>query len=153
MLGIDASMSWAVWTIFGIVLLIGELVTPGVFVMLFFGIAALLVALFAAIGAAPYLWMQCVLFALFCIVSLAFFRRPVLRLLRNNSPNQKERLDYLVGERAVAHEVMPPGDDGKVEVRGSTWEARNVGSTLINKGSKVIVKAVKGLTLEVATEN
>jgi membrane protein implicated in regulation of membrane protease activity len=48
--------------------------------------------------------------------------------------------------------VLAPGEVGKVELRGSSWSARNVSETALTPGARCRVLAVEGLMLKVAPE-
>ncbi len=41
----------------------------------------------------------------------------------------------MVGEFAIALELLAVGEIGKVELRGTTWTAKNVGTTPLSKDS------------------
>ncbi|MBA2252940.1 MAG: NfeD family protein [Nitrospirales bacterium] len=58
----------------------------------------------------------------------------------------------MVGETAVLTEDLPPGAVGKVELRGTTWSARNAGQTVLTKGHRARVERVDGLTLLIKPE-
>jgi len=47
---------------------------------------------------------------------------------------------------------LSPGLVGRVEVRGSTWSARNTSDVTIHQGQRARVAAVDGLTLAVVPE-
>ena len=61
------SMLWWHWLVVGLLLMLGELVTPGGFYIIFFGIGAVLVGLLASVGAAGPTWTQVLLFSLFSV--------------------------------------------------------------------------------------
>jgi hypothetical protein len=58
-----------------------------------------------------------------------------------------EDVDSMIGETAVLMEVLMSGALGKVELRGTTWSARNAGQTVLTKGRRARVERVDGLTL------
>jgi membrane protein implicated in regulation of membrane protease activity len=58
----------------------------------------------------------------------------------------------MVGERAVASEELAAGGLGKVELRGSPWQARNVGEAAVKAGQGCKVEKVDGITLLVRPE-
>jgi membrane protein implicated in regulation of membrane protease activity len=58
-----------------------------------------------------------------------------------------------VGELALARESIPPGGRGRVELRGTTWDARNTGSAEIGAGERARVVAADGLVLELRRES
>ena len=94
----------------GLALLGLEILTPGGFYVLFFGVGALVVGVLAGLGVAGPAWVQWLLFSLVSIVSLALFRE---RLLRRMSPVEPPpAIDTLEGEVAVLLEDIPPGSVG-----------------------------------------
>ena len=58
----------------------------------------------------------------------------------------------MVGEVAIPLEALPAGATGRAELRGTTWTAKNVGSTGFHKGQRGKVTKVDGLTLWITTE-
>ena len=61
-------------------------------------------------------------------------------------------VDSLVGGLAIVQERLLPGVVGSVEVRGSTWSARNTSTVTLDAGQRARVAAVDGLTLAVVPE-
>ena len=58
-------MNWWLWMLVGLVLCTCEvLLTPGVFVLLFFGISAFIVAAIVGLGLATSFWMQIIVLAM-----------------------------------------------------------------------------------------
>jgi inner membrane protein len=79
-----------------------------------------------------------------------FFRRWLkVRLARAEVPRVD---DTLAGETGMARELLAPGAVGRVELRGTSWSARNVGDVTLEPGSRVRVERVDGLTLQVRGE-
>lgn len=144
-------MTWWLWIVFGLVLAAVELITPGGFFIIFFGAAAIVVGILAGLGLAGPVWLEWILFSGLSIVSLLTFRRPLLERIRRQETNIGP-VDALVGERAVALDEIAPGGLGKVELRGSSWSARNDGAAPLRRGDGARVERVDGLTLTVRSE-
>jgi len=131
----------------GMLLLAAELfIIEADFYLVFLGAAAILTGL--AAFAAPELpqWMQWLTFAGLALVSMVFFRKRVYRLLRREVPDMgndmlSEHLQLPVG--------LPVDGTCRVELRGSTWTARNVGAVPIPPGVNVRIVGVDGVTLRV----
>jgi inner membrane protein len=70
----------------------------------------------------------------------------------NDGRKAAAEVDSLVGEVVIPLEALPAGATGKAELRGTTWTARNVGSTAFHKGQRGKVTKVDGLTLWITTE-
>jgi inner membrane protein len=144
-------MVWWHWMVLGLFLAALELVTPGSFFIVFFGVAALLVGLLDLWGLAGPVWVQWLIFAILSVVSLLVFRNPLLRLVRADQPNAS-LVDALITETAHALEDIPPDEFGRVELRGSAWSAKNVATQKILKGQRCTVQRVDGLKLYVLPE-
>jgi membrane protein implicated in regulation of membrane protease activity len=80
-------------------------------------------------------------------VILLLFVRPVV--VRKLGFNVTKVVDTLIGEQAVTLVDLPVSAEGKAEMRGSTWTARNVGETPLLKGQRCVVEQVVGLTIHV----
>jgi inner membrane protein len=143
-------MIWWLWVLLGLALLSAELVTPGAFFFLFFGLAAIVVGFFTGLGVLEPLWLQWVVFTLLSILALATLRGPLKARLNLGGPQKP--VDSFVGAIALALGDVPPGAFGKVEVRGTSWNAHNGSGTAIAKGQRCIVERVDGLTFWVRPE-
>jgi inner membrane protein len=141
-------MPWWLWLLAGLALAALELLTPGGFYLIFFGIAAILIGLLGAIGFGGPFWTQWLAFALFSIVLVLAFRRPMLKMMQ---PDGGE-VDSLVGEIAIASEPILPGGVGRAELRGATWAARNLHTAPLAQGARCRVERVDGLMLFLVPE-
>jgi membrane protein implicated in regulation of membrane protease activity len=140
------ALTWWFWLIAGSALLALEIMTPGGFYVIFFGVGAIVVGLLAGAGYAGPAWMQMVLFAVISVVALALFRRPLLR--RFNVQHYRQ-VDTMVGEIAVALADIQAEGTGKAELRGSVWTAHNDSVARIRAGQRCRVERIEGLTLHV----
>jgi inner membrane protein len=143
-------MAYWAWLLLGVGLLAIELATPGGFFAFFFAVAGLLVGVLVALGWAGPAWMQWLLFSVLSVALLALLRKPLqarLGLDRRARP-----VDSIAGESALALEDIQVGAIGKAELRGTAWSARNGGAVSIQKGQRLRVDRVEGLTLHVHTE-
>jgi membrane protein implicated in regulation of membrane protease activity len=145
-------MVWWNWLLLGLVLLAAEMATPGGFYILFFGLAALIVGALAGLEWLNTAWLQWLLFSILSIISLFLFRNSLLVWMKAREPVGQD-VDSMVGETAVLKEDLPPGALGKVELRGTTWSARNAGQTMLTKGHRAYVERVDGLTLWIASDD
>ena len=144
-------MLWWIWILLGIGLLAGEMLTPGGFFVLFFGLAALIVGALVALGAGGPEWVQWLLFSFLSVASMIGFRRRLVD--RFSMPAQSgHKLDSLVGDVAVLTEDLAPGGVGKAELRGTSWSVRTHETHMLTRGSRCTVKRVEGLTLWVTPE-
>ena len=137
------------WVVFGLVLAAIELATPGGFFVIFFGISAVIIGLLEGAGVITAPWLQWLLFTVIALVALRLFRRPLLALLGSR---EGPRVDSLIGEVALAATDIGAGQHGRAELRGTSWQARNVASAGISAGQRTRVVAVDGLTLDIRPE-
>ncbi|HBY64156.1 MAG TPA: hypothetical protein DEH78_30410, partial [Solibacterales bacterium] len=124
-------MSWWAWVLFGFALLLAELLTPGGFYLLFFGVGAIGVGMalwFLPLGAT----LQVLLFGCLSIGTLAVFRRRLVALRQTATP----RVDAIADDTAFALDDIPAGGWGKAELRGSSWNAKNVGDTPVKRAQR-----------------
>lgn len=144
------NIEWWHWLVLGLLLVLFELATPGGFYIVFFGIGAVIVGILAGTGVVGPVWTQILLFGVLSVTSLLLFRSRVLRMMQVDP--QLPPVDQLVGEVGVVLTAMAPGDVGKVELRGSAWNARNVSDGVLGAGVRSRVLRVDGLTLMVGPE-
>jgi membrane protein implicated in regulation of membrane protease activity len=143
-------MLWWHWLLLGVVLIALEMAASGGFYIIFFGIAAVVIALLEIAGLGAPLWLQLLLFSVLSVASLLFFRNPIMRRL-NLSAGAAD-IDTLATETGSVIEPMAPGANGRVEVRGTPWSARNVGVTPLSSGARCVVVRSERLTLLVKAE-
>ena len=141
---------WWHWLVLGLMLAVAELATAGGFYVIFFGVGALVVGVLAAAGLAGPVWVQLLLFAGISLGSLFLFRK---RLLKSFQPDpQAPTIDTLVGEIGTASGDIAPGAVGQVELRGTSWSARNDTDVGIGRGARCRVTRVEGLMLHIVPE-
>lgn len=144
-------MTWWLWAFLGLFLLGSEIVTPGGFYMLFFGIGALVVGALVGLGLIQSEWVSWLLFSVFSVASLVILRPPLRRLMTADRGNGSS-VDTMGGETAIVLDDLPPGATGKAECRGSTWNAHNAGDKPLLKGQRSRVERVDGITLWIKPE-
>jgi inner membrane protein len=137
-------MAWWTWVVLGLVLLVVELSTPGGLFALFFGVGALCVAGLAALGAGPV--AQWITFPVLSVILLAALRGALQQRLR---PRDTPPVDSLVGQEVVLLGDVPAGGDGKVELRGVPWTAREAVGAALSRGQRCRVARVDGVVLVV----
>ena len=144
-------MIWWYWMLLGLVLFGAEMMTPGGFYMLFFGVSALTVGTMAGLGLVEADWLQWLLFSAIAVTSLLICRKPLVTMLKDNVTEIPD-IDSMAGELAIPLEPLAAGATGKAELRGTTWTAKNVGKVPLDKGQRGKVTHVEGLTLWITTE-
>ena len=138
------------WIVVGAVLLAAELtLVDAQFYLVFVGVAALVTGAAVWVAGPFPPAVDWALFGAFCVVMLAAFRKRVYERIRRVDGEVSQGT---VGELAIAHATIAPGHHGRVELRGTVWEARNVGDVEIRKGERARVLATQGLVLELRRE-
>ncbi|AOO79326.1 NfeD family protein [Bosea vaviloviae] len=133
------------WVVLGLVLIGGELLAPGVF-LIWLGLAALLTGVVA--GLLGIGWQSAALvFAALCVVSVLAGRRLTLR--KDEEPDAATGLNdrgrQLIG-KVFRLEATMTGGEGRIRVGDSSW--RVTGPELL-AGSDIKVVRVEGATLVV----
>ncbi len=139
-------MVWWLWVLLGLGLLSFEVLTPGGFFAVFFGLAALLVGALTGLELSGPPWLQWLLFSGLSVAQVLLLRPPLLSRVRA-APRSLPPIDSLVGEVAILLEDLPPGAVGKAELRGSGWTARSAEAKTLAKGARCRVERVEGFTL------
>lgn len=128
------------WAILGMVLLIIEIFTLS-FVVSFFGVAALIVALLKVLGLSN-LAVEILIFSGVGFSCIFFFRRKLQRVM-NRGPEvalDKAKVFILTAD-------VPPHATAKVEYQGVAWDAYNDSDARLLKGDKVVVTDTEGIKL------
>ena len=138
-------VQWWHWLVIGLILVALEMAASGGFYVIFFGIAALAIAGLHVLDWAGPVWVQLVLFSSLSIVSLLFFRGPLLTWMELDGPGKD--VDSFVGDIALPLEDIPAGAVGRAELRGAVWSARNQDSMTIVRGERCKVVSVDRLMI------
>jgi len=134
---------WLIWVIVAVVLAVGEIATPGLFVLGPVALAALLALLVAALGG-PML-LQLIVFGVASIASLALLR-PVARRHLRMPAQLRTGTDALVGARATVLQRVDV-DGGRVKIGGEEWSARAyMEGQVLEPGTRVEVAKIEGAT-------
>jgi membrane protein implicated in regulation of membrane protease activity len=141
-------MSWWLWLILGLVLTALELLSPGGFYLIFFGVSALVIGTLDLVGLAGPQWLQWFLFTVIAFAALLFFRNPLLRAFKPSTMP----VDQLAGAIAIPIDDIPIGEVGRAELRGTGWAARNAHHAPLAKGQRCRVQRVDGLMLFLVPE-
>jgi inner membrane protein len=143
-------MSWWLWVLFGFGLVACEILTPGGFFFLFFGLGAVAVGVLVWLGLTDQGWLQWLLFTVISLAGLIPLRGRLVRWMAG--PDTAASVDTLVGQVAVLLDDLPPGEVGKAELRGTAWTARNGDQNALRRGQRGRVTRVDGLTLWLQAE-
>ncbi len=111
-----------------------ETIRAGGFYILFFGLSVLTVITLIGLGLMEVVRLPWLLFSGITVGFLLVFRGPLLAKLKQDAPTITD-IDTMVEEFAIPLEPLAVGEIGKVELRGTTWTAKNVGTTPLSKDS------------------
>ncbi len=85
-------MIWWYWMFLGLALVGAEIVSPGGFYLLFFGIAAVMVGALTGLEVITADWLQWLLFSIVAILSLLLLRGPLIGLTQRHSPQAMDTM-------------------------------------------------------------
>jgi membrane protein implicated in regulation of membrane protease activity len=139
-------VSWLIWTFVAAGLVIGELLTPGMFLL---GPLALAAAAAAIVGAFAGGLIALIVFVVGSLLSLALLR-PVARRHLRLPAIARTGTAALVGRKAL---VLRRVDqvDGLIRIGGEDWTARTyVDGQVFPEGAQVQVVEITGVTALVA---
>lgn len=131
--------SLTLWLVLGILLLIGEMLTTGFF-LLFIAIGCFAAALGASMGA-TYL-VQGVICALVSILGVWFLRRPIQQKLLKSV-----NLSADIGKEIQVDQAIGPHQQTRITYQGTSWSATNLGNEDLKQGDRVSIVGIDGNTL------
>jgi membrane protein implicated in regulation of membrane protease activity len=147
----DGSWIWIFWAILGAILIVAEIFTSG-FVLLWFGIGAL-VAAFADVIGIHNLGIQFLIFAAVSIGLTAASRTIFINYFSREKTGNSLRtgVDALPGKiGTVVSSSKGALNEGAVKVFGSTWTAYPAaGEDPLEAGERVCVESVEGASIYV----
>jgi membrane protein implicated in regulation of membrane protease activity len=142
---------WYIWLILGALFIVAEMFTSG-FVLLWFGIGALVAALLAATGLVG-LPLQILVFLVVSTALTVASRTIFERFLMRGSPGRelKTGMDTMPGQMGVVVEPSKGAlQEGAVRVFASTWRAfPSEGEGPLEEGEQVEIERVEGSTVYV----
>jgi inner membrane protein len=139
-----------IWFLIGLGLFLLELVVPG-FIILFFGVGAWITAILC-LFANPGTNLQIIIFAITSVISLIIFRRLIKKkFFYSREDNSGAVEDEFTGREAHAVSDFGPGSKGKVEFKGTTWNAESEHE--IKTGQLVIIIEKESFKLIVEPKN
>lgn len=134
------------WFYLGIVLIILEVMTPGL-VSIFFGLSALVVALITYFVPGTPEYAQWILFSIFSVLFILLLRKTLKKTFSGTAEVSDGTTDPYSGKRAMVVVRITPSQPGRVEFNGSNWTAESEQEIEIN--TPVIIKNKKNLTFTV----
>jgi inner membrane protein len=139
-----------IWFLIGLAFFLLELLMPG-FVIFFFGVGAWITALlclFAHVSTN----LQIIVFAITSVISLLLLRKMIQRKFFYSKVDRSSAVeDEFTGKEALASIDFGKGINGKVEFKGTTWNAES--ESEIIKGQTVIILKKESFKLIVEPKN
>lgn len=129
------------WAAFGLILLITEVFTLS-FVVIFFGIGALVVAALKFSTGLSNLTVELLIFAVSGGACLFVFRNKLRRAFNKGSKVSGDATTIIKLSSAIT-----PHQSGKIEYQGTIWDAYNDSEENMSVGQKVIVDRTEGIKL------
>jgi membrane protein implicated in regulation of membrane protease activity len=143
------NLAWIAWTVLGVVLVIAEIFTSG-FVLLWFGIGALVAAFVGALGGGyPLQFLSFILVSiLLTVLSRTIFNK---YFTTGGGEAFKTGVDALPGKIGIVVEGSTGAlGEGAVKVFGSTWTAYPAeGEAPLVLAEQVVVESVRGASIYV----
>ena len=142
-------MTWWSWMIFGLVLLGADLFAiDAQFYLVFLGVSAALVGLADLLGLAMPEWVQWLAFATLALIFMFTFRQSLYKKLHAGAKG----FTGLSGDSVKVTVLVAPGDEARIQHRGSEWTVKNIGNIEIPSGSNAKIVEVHGLTLHIRAD-
>lgn len=134
------------WFYLGIVLIILEVMTPGL-VSIFFGLSALVVALITYLAPGLPEYAQWIMFSVFSVLFILLLRKTLKKTFSGTAEVTDDTADPFTGKRAMVVTRITPSNPGRVEFNGSSWTAES--DVELEPNTPVRIKSKKNLTLTV----
>ncbi len=130
-----------IWLIIAILLMIGEIFTPGFFLFCI-SIGALSAAATAIVTKS--IMIQISIFVVVIIISVLLIRPVLNKFFVKDKKTNSQRM---IGMNVVVEEEITKENKGRVKINGESWFAS--ANETISKGEKVIIDSIDGLTVKV----
>lgn len=141
-------MQWWIWLVFGLGLIVLELMLPTFFI-LWFGIGAVLVSLIAYVAPGLQLDMQVLLWVVFSSITTVLW----FKVFRKKTPDNRWTADSVIGEVGMLTASVSEFQKGRVRFQkpvlgNEEWTC--VADSQILSGERVRITAIEGNTARVA---
>ena len=138
-----------IWFILGFVLFLLEFAVPGL-ILFFFAIGAWIVAILTFFFDIS-INLQLIIFLTSSVVTILLFRKSMKNFMWSRK-NATEIEDEFIGKTGKAETSIGPGQNGKVDFKGTSWDAKS--DDIIEKGENVTVVGNESILLIVkSTKN
>lgn len=124
-----------VWFLIGFAFLLLEFVLPGL-ILFFFAVGAWIVAIILLFTPLP-INAQLLIFIATSVFTILLFRKWLKTLLWHRKDSQELLEEEFLGRTALAITNILPGENGKVDFKGTTWDAMS--EDIILQGNNVTI--------------
>jgi membrane protein implicated in regulation of membrane protease activity len=123
-----------VWFIIGFALFLLEFVLPGL-ILFFFAVGAWIVAILSLFFDLS-INLQLIIFLVSSVLTILLFRKWVKKIIWTRK-HSSEIEDEFLGKTGKAETYISPGKNGKVDFKGTSWDARS--EDIIEPGENVTI--------------
>jgi inner membrane protein len=124
-----------IWIIIGFVLFLLEFLLPGL-ILFFFAVGAWIVGILCLFTDLS-INQQLIVFLISSVVTILLLRKWLSKILWKRKHSTELLEDEFLGKTAKALTAILPGENGKVDFKGTTWQAAS--EDTIEKGENVII--------------
>ena len=139
-----------IWFIVGAALILSEFALPGI-ILVFFGVAAWMIALLDWAGLVEALPVQLIVYTILSIALIVGLRRLCMRSLtgfsKDVSSGDSAMNEFIGHEVRVLETFEAAGAQGKVEFKGADWNA--VSDAAFAEGDTAVIASRDGLKLNI----
>ena len=123
-----------IWFIIGFALFLLEFVLPGL-ILFFFAVGAWIVAILSLFFDLS-INLQLIIFLVSSVLTILLFRKWVKKIIWTRK-HSSEIEDEFLGKTGKAETYISPGKNGKVDFKGTSWDARS--EDIIDPGENVTI--------------
>jgi inner membrane protein len=134
-----------IWIIIGFVLFLLEFVLPGL-ILFFFAVGAWIVGILCLFIDLS-INQQLIIFLICSTATILLLRKWLSKVLWKRKHSTELLEDEFLGKTARALTDISPGENGKVDFKGTTWQAAS--EDIIEKGENVIIIGNESILLHV----
>lgn len=140
-----------IWFVIGFILFILEFIVPGL-ILFFFAVGAWTVAFLSVFVEMP-LTAQLLIFVVTSVLTIFVLRKWLQKRLYGNQVSTQILEDEFLGKIGLAETPISPGIDGKIDFKGTSWQAKSADIIAAGEGVEIIgnesivliVKSIKTL--------
>lgn len=137
------------WFSVGIICLIIEIITPGLFYAATLSIAAFITGIISFFITDKFILL--LVFAVLSIVSVYFIKPFLQKAFRLDENTTLSNVDSIIGKTGLVTKEITADQKGLVKINGEVWTATTETGTLPVQ-TKIVVQKVEGVTLFVSKE-